>query len=267
MTQTRQLGQTGLNIGPLGLAASYGAPAEAYEMAFERGCNYFYMGGGRKKAGMKAAVRHLIAKGNRDKMVIAIQTYARWGIMTPLLFQRTLSSLGIDYADILVLGWHNRAPSDRLIDFAQSMKARGLCRFIAMSGHNRSLFPILAQKKIFDVFHIRYNAAHRGAEKDCFPLFSPETRPGIISYTATRWGHLLDKKKMPPHESPLNAADCYRFAMANPHVDVCLCGPKNINEIKTALTALEKGPLSEEEIRRICRIGNYVKKNHSVFFA
>ncbi|MFH2218623.1 MAG: hypothetical protein ABII68_03040 [Pseudomonadota bacterium] len=30
------LGRTGLDIGRLGLAASYGAPAEAFEEAFER---------------------------------------------------------------------------------------------------------------------------------------------------------------------------------------------------------------------------------------
>jgi hypothetical protein len=31
------LGRTGLKVGPLGLAASYGAPAEAFEEAFEKG--------------------------------------------------------------------------------------------------------------------------------------------------------------------------------------------------------------------------------------
>jgi hypothetical protein len=42
----RILGATGLTVGPLGLAASYGAPAEAFEEAFESGCNYFYLGTG-----------------------------------------------------------------------------------------------------------------------------------------------------------------------------------------------------------------------------
>ena len=33
------LGKTGLSVGRLGLAGSYGAPASAYENAFENGCN------------------------------------------------------------------------------------------------------------------------------------------------------------------------------------------------------------------------------------
>jgi hypothetical protein len=37
------LGNTGLTVGRLGVAASYGAPASAIEEAFDRGCNYFYL--------------------------------------------------------------------------------------------------------------------------------------------------------------------------------------------------------------------------------
>jgi hypothetical protein len=35
------LGQTGLSVGRLGISSSYGANAEAFEEAFDRGCNYF----------------------------------------------------------------------------------------------------------------------------------------------------------------------------------------------------------------------------------
>ena len=41
-SQKRELGKTGLMAGRLGLGAGYGAPAAAFEEAFERGCNYFY---------------------------------------------------------------------------------------------------------------------------------------------------------------------------------------------------------------------------------
>jgi hypothetical protein len=37
--KTAHLGQTGINVGRLGVSASYGAPAEAFEEAFEKGCN------------------------------------------------------------------------------------------------------------------------------------------------------------------------------------------------------------------------------------
>lgn len=32
---------THLKVGRLGISSSFGAPAAAYEAAFERGCNYF----------------------------------------------------------------------------------------------------------------------------------------------------------------------------------------------------------------------------------
>ncbi len=38
------LGRTGLNVGRLGIASGYWAPAKAIEEAFERGCNYLTWG-------------------------------------------------------------------------------------------------------------------------------------------------------------------------------------------------------------------------------
>lgn len=61
--KTSILGKTGLKVGRLGLAGSYGAPARAYETAFEQGCNYFYSGSGRQRSQMHQAVKHLAAQG------------------------------------------------------------------------------------------------------------------------------------------------------------------------------------------------------------
>ena len=261
----RILGGTGLKVGPLGVAASYGAPAEAFEAAFENGCNYFYLGSGRHKAGMRRAIRSLCRKGKRDQLVIAIQTYARFGFLMEWVFKRKLRSLGLERADVLVLGWHNRAPSPGLVAWAQAMRAKGLCRFLAMSGHRRKLFPQMAAEGQFDLFHVRYNAAHRGAEKEIFPHFQGDDRPGIVSYTATRWGQLLNPKKMPPGESVPAPGDCYRFVLSNPAVDVCMCGPRNLDQMRAALPALELGPLGEEDMDRMRRIGDYVHQHTRSF--
>lgn len=260
------LGKTGLRVGRLGLAGSYGAPARAYELAFEQGCNYFYSGSGRQRSQMVQAVKHLAARGYRDQMVVSVQTYARFGFMTEFLFKRTLKAMGIDHADILMLGWHNHTPSPRLMDFALNMKERGYCRFIGLSGHNRSLFSRLVQDHRFDLFHIRYNPAHRGADQECFPLFEPPSSPGLVTYTATRWGHLLRSKYMPKGEAPLTAPDCYRFSLSHSRVNICLCGPRDISQMETALTALEMGPLTPEETERIIRIGDHVHRSARGFF-
>ena len=263
--KNRILGSTGLNVGRLGLAASYGAPADAFEEAYENGCNYFYLGSGRHRAGMKQAIRNLCGQGLRDKLVVAIQTYARRGILMEWLLKKSLRSLGLEWADILILGWHNRRPSPRLVERALALKEKGLFRFLGVSGHQRPLFPQMAASGHFDLFHIRYNAAHRGAEEEVFSQLQGNRRPGIVTYTATRWSQLLNPKKMPPGDSVPAPSDCYRFALTNPAVDVCLCGPKNRAQMQAALPALELGPLGEEDMLRMKRIGDYVHRKTGWF--
>ena len=61
------LGRTGLNVGRLGISSSYGAPAEAFEEAFEKGCNYFSWGTfikGRSKE-MKKAIINILQTNHR----------------------------------------------------------------------------------------------------------------------------------------------------------------------------------------------------------
>ncbi len=253
------LGRTGLTVSRLGISASYGVPTHTVEKAYhEQGINLFYWGSIRRPRFGKA-VRHL-ARTERDKMVIVLQSYDRTGTLMPVFFRRGLKALGIDYADILLLGLHNHAPSKRVLEAALEIQQQGLARFLAVSGHHRPFFGELAQKQDqpFDVFMIRYNAAHPGAETDIFPFLPKENRPGIFSYTATRWGHLLNPRKMPPGERPLTASDCYRFALTNPNVDACMTGPANEQQWNEAIPTLDAGPLSDAEMARIRRIGAHV---------
>ena len=255
--EKRLLGSTGLEVGSLGLASSYGAPARAFEKAFEMGCNYFYWGSMRK-SGMRDAIRNICGRGKRDEIILVIQSYSRSAFLMESFAKKALKTLGLDHADVLVLGWHNKVPSKRILERAAGLKEKGLVRFLGLSGHNRRLFPELARLGVFDLFHVRYNAAHRGAEQEIFPHIRGEARPGIVSYTATRWGQLLKARKMPPGEAPLTAAECYRFALSNPMVDLCMTGPANAHQMEEALRALDDGPMSEEELARCRCIGDYV---------
>jgi predicted aldo/keto reductase-like oxidoreductase len=261
----RVLGKTGLKVGRLGVAASFDAPAYAFEDAFAHGCNYFYWGSMRK-SGMREAMANLCGRGLRDKLVVLIQSYSRSPKLMELFFNRALNDSGLEYADILLLGWHNKKPSPKILEKALQMKEDGHFRFLAVSGHNRSLFPQLASESIFDIFHIRYNAAHRGAEKEVWPKLPQTNRPGIVTYTATRWKDLMNPKKMPPGQPPLSAGDCYRFVLSNPAVDVGMCGPANSAQMHEALEALKKGPLSPAEMQRVRAIGDYVHENAGRFW-
>ncbi len=259
-TAPRLLGRTGLSVGRLGVASSYGAPAAAFEEAFERGCNYFYWGSLRR-GGMAQAIRNVCGRGRRGDLVVVIQSYSRLPALLEASYCWALRRLGLDYGDVLLLGWFGSKPPDRLRERALDLQRRGLCRFLGISGHRRALFPELAREGIGDIFHIRYNAAHRGAETEAFgPLAAlpPAVRPGIVTYTATRWGQLLKPGKMPPGEAPPTAADCYRFALSHPAVDVCMTGPGDIAQMRQALRALELGPLSAEEMSRLRRLGDWL---------
>jgi predicted aldo/keto reductase-like oxidoreductase len=254
------LGRTGLRVGRLGIASGYGAPTAGIEEAFERGCNYFTWGTVIKgyKPEMRQALKNIVAKGQRDRLVLAAFTYAHNNYFTERMLRRGLKSAGLDHADVLILGYFSRGVPRRLIDGALKMKEKGLTRFIGVSSHNRKLLGELGRDGEFDVLHLRYNAAHRGAEKDIFPFLGGEKRPGTVAFIATRWGQLLNPKKMPPGEKPPAAPDCYRFVLSHPAVDVCMSGPKTVEQMRENLSVLDGGLMSEDEIARMRRIGDHV---------
>ena len=56
--QTTRLGKTHLQVGRLGLSASYGAGEDCVRLAFERGVNYLYWGS-RRTDGFGSGLRGL----------------------------------------------------------------------------------------------------------------------------------------------------------------------------------------------------------------
>ena len=256
------LGSTTLRVSRIGFGASYGAPAEAYEQAFhEHGINFFYWGSIRRR-GMGDAIRRLVTGGQRDRIVVALQSYDRTGFLMRPFVARGLVALGLDCADLLILGWHDDLPSARVLDAAQQLVDSGRVRYLAMSGHARKTHGALAADpaRPIDALMFRYNAAHRGAESEILPFLPEDGRPGTIGYTATRWGQLLDARKMPPGEAPLTASDCYRFVLSQPRIDLCLAGPASAEHVREACRALAAGPLDADEVLRVRRIGAFVKR-------
>jgi aryl-alcohol dehydrogenase-like predicted oxidoreductase len=254
------LGRTGLKVGRLGIASGYGAPAEAIEEAFERGCNYWTWGTvvkGRSKHMLKA-IRAVVAKGQREKLVLAMFTYAHSAYFTEKLFLKGLRAAGLDHTDLLILGYFSKTPPRRVVEGALQLKEKGLARFIGLSSHNRKLVAALAAEGVIDVFHFRYNAAHRGAEAEIFPRVPASNGPGWVSFVGTANGRLLKAKKMPPGEAPLSAPDCYRFVLSHPSVHVCMTGTKTIEQMRENLSVLDKGPLTGDEMARARRIGDFI---------
>jgi len=259
------LGRTGRSVGRLGVASSYGVPGEAIERAFERGVDYLFWGS-RRTDSFGAALKRL--RSQRERFVLVVESYSRIGSLLRGSLERALRTLNFDDTDVLLLGLWNKPVTPRILDEARKLKERGLVRFLAVSTHNRRLVNTLVTGPDFDVVHLRYNAAHPGAEVDIFPRLPADNRAGMVSFTATSWGNLLGKSSLqgffsgarrpPKTERVPTAADCYRFVMTRPEVDVCLTGPANAAEMEQALKALERGPMSQDELAWMRRVGRAV---------
>jgi aryl-alcohol dehydrogenase-like predicted oxidoreductase len=246
-------------------------PGEAVERAFERGVNYIYWGS-RRTDPFGAALKRL--QSQRDRFVLVIQSYMRVARLLGWSLERALRALNFDHADILLLGMWNKPVAPRILDAARRLKERGLARYLAVSTHKRALVPLLADGRDFDVVHFRYNAAHPGAEKDIFPHLPAANwpawagRPGLVSFTATSWGQLLGKPslqgffngghRLPKNERVPTATDCYRYVLTRPEVDVCLSGPADAAQMEQALEALRLGPMTEDELAWMRRVGRAV---------
>jgi aryl-alcohol dehydrogenase-like predicted oxidoreductase len=218
--------------------------------------NYLYWGSMRWPSFGRALVN---LKPRRDRMVLLLQSHSRVAALIPGSVERALRRIGYDHADVLLLGLWNRGVPVRILDAARRLRDRGLVRHIAVSSHNRPLIVRLGDDPDIDVLHLRYNAAHTGAEADIFPHLPPAgERPGIVAFTATSWGQLMNPKRVPAGERAPTAADCYRFVLSNPAVDVCIAGPSNEEQARAASDALHLGPLDVEELAWMRRVGHAV---------
>jgi aryl-alcohol dehydrogenase-like predicted oxidoreductase len=253
------LGRTGLSVSRLGIGSSFGLTARDVESAVDRGINYLYWGSIRRAAFGKA-VRE-VAQKRRHELCLVVQSYTRVAWMMRPSLESALRKLGTDHTDLLLLGWWNQPPPRRILDAALALREAGKARHIVVSCHHRPTFEKYMSDPAYGAIMVRYNAAHPGAEKEVFPHLaaSAKERPGVVAYTATRWGALLDPKLIPEGEPKPRASDCYRFALTNPAVDVTLCGPADAEELEEALSALDRGPMNEEELAWMKRVGLSVR--------
>lgn len=243
-------------MGRLGLSAAYGTPARAVEEAFEYGVNYLYWGALRRGP-MAEGIRRL-ARKNRDKMVVVIQNYWPWAKLMPRSLERALREVGIGYADVLLFSTLRRRPNQRAIDTALALKEKGLIRHLGLACHHRPRFAQVEKEKIFDVHHIRYNAVHRGAERDVFPFLPREEGPGIVIFTATCHTKLLRRDFVPKGQRIPKARDCYRFVLSHPSAHVCVSAPMNLKQSRENAEAVALGPMTEEELAWMRRVGDHI---------
>lgn len=255
------LGRTGPTVSRLGLSATYRPGRHTIHRAVDEGLNYFFCFG--IDTQMLAVMRDVIAR-ERERFVIGTGAY-NW-IWWHNDFRRTLEKrlrqLRTDYIDVFHFLGVTRAKDfpERLRDELARLKERGLVRATSMSTHDRKFAGALAAQGALDTMMVRYNAAHRGAESEIFPYLEPH-RPGVISFTATRWRYLLRRPRGWPKDAPVpTAGECYRFVLSNPNVDICLTAPSNLRQFEDNLKAVRQGPLDPDHLEYMRNFGDAVHR-------
>ncbi len=257
--QLRPFGSTGIKVTPLGLSASYYPGKKAVYAAAEEGVNLFFAFG--VDVQMKRALREIMPS-RRDGFVLVTgaYNYRWWAQDVRKAFEKRLRQFNTEYIDVfLFMGVMKPAEfRSKVHEDLLKLKEEGKVRAIGLSCHDRAFLGRLAARGDVDALMLRYNAAHRGAERDIFPNLAAHN-PGVISYTATRWTYLLRRPKGWPEDARVpTAGDCYRFVLSNPGVHVVLTAPRSERELRANIAAVQKGPLDEEEMKFMREFGDVV---------
>ena len=139
------LPHTDLEVGRIGLGSSFGVDAADLEYAYDHGINYFYWGSIRRP-GFGEGIRRL-ARRHRDDIAVVLQSYARWpAALLRHAVEGGLRRLGLDHADVLLLGWYNQRPPQAILDEALALREEGRVGHLMMSGHQRPFFAEMAAR-------------------------------------------------------------------------------------------------------------------------
>lgn len=251
----REVPKLGRKLFRLGLSGSFHLEETGCREALER-IQYVFWSPFMK--GLTPALRDALSRDRQRYTVSTGPMLCYFPDAARRAVERTLRTLDIDYLDVLQLYWLGKmsAFSGAVQGELARLRDEGKVLAVGASIHNRKRAGKLAVHSILDLLMIRYNAAHPGAEQDIFPHLA-RRRPVVVAYTATAWRRLLRAPRGWTGRVA-TAGDCYRFCLSSPHVDVVLTGPRNVEELRENLAAIEKGPLSEEEMGFLREFGRAV---------
>ena len=243
--------------------------------ALDRGVNFLNWPGEADAPGGADAISRVVAGlgTQRDSVVVCAQFGARAASEAALELRSILDTLGTDYVDALTLyyverqaEWNALAAPRGALPYLRDAQRDGAVRRIGITSHQRTLAAQIARSGLVDLLMERYNAAHRGAEREVFPVTDALGIP-VIAYTATRWGALMrPTRDDPPGFDVPPAPQWYRFVLQSPSVSVVLAAPHSRDELDEDLTVLEAaGPFDAADYGRLAEHGDRVRRHAGGF--
>ena len=243
--------------------------AEDVALAVARGVNYLNWCG--YDDGIAQALRRKLIE--RERVAVAMQLDARDAASAESELEEAFRTLGARRIDVVTFyyvehksEWEQIASRDGALRVLETEKQKGRVGLIGLTTHQRKLAAECAEEKKFDLLMVRYNAAHRGAEQDVFPVTERLQMP-VVVYTAQRWGALRrPTQDDPPGYTPPAAIDWYRFALAHPAASVVLMAPNGRRELEEDLKLLDDWrPPTAAEFEAMAQHGLRVRKHAGRF--
>jgi aryl-alcohol dehydrogenase-like predicted oxidoreductase len=255
----------------LGLATrgtNHLTPAD-FRFALDRGVNFLNWCG--SPDGLSETIASLGPR--RRGVMVCVQFEARTADDARAELAGILRELRTEYVDVLTFyyveeaaEWEQIVGPGGSLEYCREAQRRGEVRALGVTSHQRPLAAEMARSGLLDALMIRYNAAHRGAETEVFPVTDTMGLP-VIVYTCLRWGALLrpTPDDLPGFVVP-RAPAWYRFALQSPSVTVALASPETREELEEDLTVLDvTDPLSAEEYERLAEHGRRVRRHGGGF--
>jgi aryl-alcohol dehydrogenase-like predicted oxidoreductase len=209
----------------------------------------------------------------------------------------SLERLRVSYVDIYLVHGVSaddyQAVEQDIYPVLDKLRARGMVRFIGLTeafGPDRqhAMLAKAVRADCWDVIMAGYNYLNHSARQEILPA-AKDKNIGVLDMFAVRHA-LTDQQRLRPIVTRLveqgvvdkQAIDCdrplhflldesgaadlseagYRFCLAEPCVDVVLCGTGNPEHLKQNIAAADKGPLDRKSVQRLLAIFKNVRNEN-----
>lgn len=229
--------------------------------AYDAGINFFFVTADMHwplYEGTRRGLAMLFARGGgvRDDVVVGVVSYATQPVFCYAPFNEVIDAVpGLERIDLSIIGGtYAHEFMVRLNEYRRHRE--GAVRGVKATGatfHDRVAAAEASRHAMVDIAFSRYNAVHRGAERDLFPFVDPTSTTLLYNFINTH-GYLKPARYeelglSKSHWRP-KVTDYYRFVLARRELDGVLLSLSTPDHVRALKRALRK-PLTEEELTYI----------------